>query len=143
MRPVSITFLVSIVVFCLVAATVGCGGNSIAGVYRLYTPPWGSITGSVYELVPNLKLELKSNGTYQHTTYDLIDLPETSDSAPGMEFKERSYTGKYTVMEGHNGQPYEIVLNGEPTESNTYRVEKLGLVNSLGLWAKEPPPGTK
>lgn len=143
MRINNNSLLLVMVVACFVAATAGCGGSSIEGVYKLYTPPWGSISGSVYELVPNLQLELKSNGMYEHTTYIIIDLPETQGSAPGMEFEKKSYKGTYTVRKDDNGQPTQIILNGEPADSNTYHVEKLGLVNPLGLWAKEPPPGTK
>lgn len=132
-----------LLVVCLVVATVtaGCGGSSIAGVYRLYNPPWKSTPG--YALVPHLRLELKSDGTYVQTTYDqtvpLIKTPTGSIS----KFVEKTYKGTYTVRNNGKGQPKQVILNGEPTPSNIYQIVKLGLSNSLGLWAKKPPPGTQ
>ena len=140
MRRIQTHILLIVIVVCLATTTFGCGNSSIAGTYKLYTPPWGSLSGSVYELVPNLKLELKSNCTYEQTTYIVRELPESQDV---MKFVEKSYKGSYTVKEDRSGQPSLVILGDQPADSKTYRVENLGLVNTMGLWSKEPPPGTE
>lgn len=140
MGKIDIAVLTAVVV-CITVAGLGCGGSGVVGVYRLYNPPLKTTPG--YSLVRRLRLELKSNGTYVHTTYDQSVPPVQTPTGPETRFIEKTYRGTYTIDKNAKGGRTAVILNGEPDQSNPYYVYKLGLVNALGLWAKKPPPGTK